>query len=79
MAKLTDSDSLRKWKELTEKVGGSTTAIYNYFLYVMTDEERDEMRQYLNLTHLLIWALAEQRGDAKGLWTKDYVTKRVLG
>ena len=66
------------WSKVREKYP-SATDTFRYFFYEMTDEERALVRPYLNLTLLLIWALAEPRGVKGAQWTVDQVTKRVLG
>lgn len=78
--RLTGLPGEKLWAELREKCGNSITEVYNHFLYKLTDDERNAVRPCLNLTLLLIWALAEPRGEQDGTrWTVDYVTKRVLG
>ena len=81
---MTPADSLFPgqdlWLRVREVCGGSTTAMYHHFLYELNDEKRDTIRPFLNLTHLLIWALAVPRGEMDGTrWSVDFVTKRVLG
>tara|TARA_R110000868_G_scaffold20654_2_gene87080 strand:- start:383 stop:577 length:195 start_codon:yes stop_codon:yes gene_type:complete len=62
------------WLNLLKLGGGTRVGAYRHFLFELTDQERDDTRDQVGITTLLIWALSETRS-----LSVEEINRRVLG